>query len=146
MAENKGNFKYDWTDFDADFWNFVNKEIPRVGLEGLFAGANEALQDATEPEYPQAPKDEGHLWGSKKVEKIGILEATKEIKVTMGFNIVYARKWHELPETEEAKINWTTTKGAVNPGRKFLQNKLVKHGAKYMGTAVDHIRNHAMVR
>jgi len=143
---NQGNFKYNWKKFDDKFWDFVNKEIPKRGLEGLFAGANEALDNAIEPEYPQAPKDEGHLWGSKKIDKIGIIQATKEILVVFGFNIAYARKWHELPKSKEEKTKWTISKGATVPGRKFLEAKLVKYAKRYIGIASDHIRKKARVK
>lgn len=125
----------DFSDFDKKFYNLVKNAIPEDARKGLFDAMNELLSDAiTKP--PQAPKDIGDLWGSiadtVKVETKG-----KELSVSGGFNIKYARRHHEVPP---GTFKYTTTKGASQPGPKFLQSKMAMYFKKYMEIIAETIR------
>lgn len=106
---------------------------------GLFQAANALLKDAIYM-TPMAPKDVGDLRGSartmggegvlhKRGDSHRPIKSGKDLSVVCGFNIEYAAKWHEVPESR--KINWTTDKGASNPGPKYLEKKLAIFGKRY---------------
>lgn len=112
---------------------------PTMVGRGLFQAANALLKDAIYMP-PMAPKDVGDLRGSARTQGAdGILHKSgnrykpiasgNDLAVVCGFNIVYAAKWHEVPET--AKIDWTTDKGAPNPGPKYLEKKMAIFGRRY---------------
>jgi len=108
--------------------------IPRHGDKGAFDAMNELLQDAV-VHPPQAPKDIGDLWGSRIVEKAkGI---AKEIITEGGFNIKYARRHHEVPP---GTFKYTLTKGASQPGPKFLESKMAQFKEKYAWIIAETIR------
>jgi len=72
--------------------------------KGLFQAGNEALSDAIN-KVPKAPKDIGDLRGNAKVMKAEV--KGKDIDLTLGFDIEYAARWHELSPAEDSRINWT---------------------------------------
>lgn len=116
----------DFKIFDKNFKKIVEKTIPGKGEEGLSKGASELLIDARD-KPPQAPKDIGDLWGSILILKPYISRG--EIGIQCGFNIIYAARWHEATGQN---INWTTDKGASQPGPKFLESKMSRYMNKYM--------------
>lgn len=124
----------DFSKFDKKFRKLVKNAYPNDARKGLFNAMNELLSDAiTKP--PQAPKDIGDLWGSRIVEKPK--ETGKEESVEGGFNIKYAARHHEVaPGT----FKYTTTKGASQPGPKYLQSKMAMFLKKYMEIVAETIR------
>lgn len=124
-------------EFDRIFGELVERFAPEAIKQGLFKAASELLRDAIY-EPPQAPFKEGHLRGSARTDQIVINRATGEISIRCGFNIEYAAKWHEVPETRN--INWTTT-GAKSPGPKYLESKMARNGQKYRDIVGEHLRN-----
>ena len=112
----------------------VKNKIPGAGEKGAFDAMNALLDDAI-TKAPQAPKDIGDLWGSKIVEKVkGVLD---EIGAEGGFNIKYARRHHEV---EPGTFEYTTTKGASQPGPKFLESKMAQFKEKYAWIIAETIR------
>ena len=129
----ESGYYIDMTDFDKKFNNLMKNVIPEYGEKGAFNAMNALLDDAVE-KPPQAPFKKGRLWGSKIVKKIQ--EAGKETSIEGGFNIEYARRWHEV---EPGTINWTRT-GAKQPGPKYLQSKMVQFKERYGGIIAETIR------
>ena len=146
-------FTVDFSDFEKRFKVIVENAIPEEAGKGLFKAGNQLLKDAVE-KAPQAPKDIGDLWGSKRVTEAKIERG--EIKLVCGFNIKYAARWHEISPSNISKkdilgrvmsghwpIHWTTNKGAASPGPKYLESKMVKHKEDYMKIVAEHIKNSA---
>ena len=131
MAANT-NFTLDTSKVDEGLRRLIDVVEPKATAQGLFAAGNQLLKDA-ETIGPQAPKDTGRLWGSGRTEKTRVLTGFAE--VTAGFNIEYAARWHEVGPG--VKINWTTTKGAANPGPKYLESKMIAYRDKYMRIVGD---------
>lgn len=134
MSKETG-FYLDFSDFDKKFYRLVEKAIPEDAQKGLYNAMNELLEDSvTKP--PQAPKEFGDLWGSRggtvEVEMKG-----KEISVVGGFNIKYAARHHEVPP---GTFKYTKTKGASQPGPKFMQSKMAQFYKKYMEIVANTIR------
>lgn len=130
----ESGYYIDTKDFDKKFNALVKKAIPEYAAKGAFDAMNELLSDAiTKP--PQAPKDIGDLWGSRIVKKAK--EITKEILVEGGFNIKYARRHHEVPP---GTFKYTLTKGASQPGPKFLESKMAQFKEKYAWIIAEVIR------
>ncbi len=130
----ESGYYIDMEDFDKKFNALVKNAIPEYAAKGVFDAMNELLNDAiTKP--PQAPKDIGDLWGSIIVEKAkGI---AKEIMTEGGFNIKYSRSHHEVaPGT----FKYTLTKGASQPGPKFLQSKMAQFKEEYAWIIAETIR------
>lgn len=125
----------DFKDFNKGFKKICDK-IPPEAAQGMFAAMNELLRDAR-VEPPQAPKEVGDLWGSARADKAKIEKGS--IEGQCGFNIVYAARWHELSEAEDARINWTRDKGSRFPGRKYLEKKMVMFKDKYMKIVAEFI-------
>jgi len=123
---NKSGFSIDATDFEKKFKHIVKNAIPSLSGKGLFDAGNELLMDSIKLP-PQAPKLHGDLWGSRIVEKAK--EDHNDISVTVGFNIEYARRQHEVAE---GRFNYTTDRGASSPGPKFLETKMNWFRNKYM--------------
>lgn len=124
----------DMKDFNKKFNKLVKNAIPGAGEKGAFDAMNELLRDAV-VHPPQAPKDIGDLWGSRIVEKVR--EVMKEIAIEGGFNIKYARRHHEVaPGT----FKYTLTKGASQPGPKFLESKMAQFKEKYAWIIAETIK------
>lgn len=131
MTEKTG-FSMDWTEFDKKFYPLVEKAIPGAAKKGLFVAMEEMLEDGVSIP-PRAPKDKGHLWGSREVEvvvKLGRLVATG------AFNIFYAAKWHELIESVAKNIAFKLP-GA---GPKYLESKMANYKDKYMWIVANEIK------
>lgn len=124
----------DMKDFDRKFNNVAKNAIPEYRDKGAFDAMNELLQDAI-VHPPQAPKDIGDLWGSRIVEKAQ--KVGKETFVEGGFNIKYAHRHHEA---EPGAYKYTTTKGASQPGPKFLESKMAQFKDKYAWIIAETIR------
>jgi len=120
----------DMTKFDAEFRRITKDTVPALTRKGMFRAMNELLNDAVRLS-PQAPKDVGNLWASK-ADTVSIKQEGDTWIIEGGFNIAYAAKWHEISPSEAAKINWTRTKGAREPGPKFLEMKMNIYREKYM--------------
>lgn len=128
-------FQFDTSEVDRGLKRLLDTAEPTATERGLVAAADELLHDAIYVS-PQAPKDVGDLRGSARVGKVEIAGGHAEIKA--GFNIEYAARWHEWPEGKP--VNWTTTKGAAHPGRKYLESKLFANRDKYMRIVGDFLR------
>ena len=131
----------DFKEFNRNLQRLTDVEFPEYIEKGLFVAMNELLNDSIK-KPPQAPKDIGNLWGSRT----GVMPGTKlEVEKTRdamsmkgGFHIKYAHRHHEVaPGT----YNYTTTKGASQPGPKFMQSKMSQYGKKYIGIIADVIRS-----
>ena len=123
----------DMADFEKGFKALVENSVPPEIEKGMFKAASALLTDAIE-EAPGAPKDIGDLWRSKHVESI--ITTKDEVSVDAGFNIVYAARWHEA----EGTINWTTNKGATNPGPKYLESKMVRNAKRYLNIVGEYLK------
>ena len=130
----KSGYYIDTKDFDKKFNNLMKNAIPEYGDKGAFDAMNELLRDAV-VHPPQAPKDIGDLWGSRIVEKAK--RVSKESFVEGGFNIKYARRHHEV---EPGTFKYTLTKGASQPGPKFLSSKMAQFKEKYGWIIAEVIR------
>jgi hypothetical protein len=128
----QAQFSIDTSQVDARLKMLIEIVEPEFTNRGLFAAGNELLADARDT-GPQAPKETGDLWRSARTTKAEISGSGAEILA--GFNIVYAAKWHEVPLGK--KINWTTNKGASQPGPKYLESKLLINRDKYMKIIAD---------
>lgn len=134
MSKETGMY-LDTTDFDKKFDDLVKKAIPGDAQKGLRNAMNELLSDSIK-KPPQAPKDIGDLWGST-AGTVKVETKHKLLSVHGGFNIKYAHRHHEVaPGT----YKYTTTKGASQPGPKFMQSKMAMYGKKYMGIVAEVIR------
>jgi len=129
----QAHFSIDTRQVDARLKFLIEIVEPEFTNRGLFAAGNELLADARDV-GPQAPKDTGDLWRSARTTKAEIT-AGGHAEILAGFNIVYAAKWHEVPLSK--KINWTTNKGASQPGPKYLESKLLVNRDKYMKIIAD---------
>jgi len=127
-----------FSDFERRFKTIVEDAIPEEAAKGLFDAGGQLLRDAIE-KAPQAPKDIGDLWGSRRVNEAKVEK--DKISLECGFDIVYAARWHEVPIG--TNINWTTTKGAASPGPKYLETKMMMYKNDYMQIVADHIKNSA---
>ena len=132
--------------FDA---TSLQKGLARLGVdlanivlpEAMFLAGNALLKDAIYISK-MAPKRTGALRGSARTQGAGDLAKPHQVKgrkpvaageslsIAAGFNIEYAAKWHEVPAGKH--INWTTDRGAPDPGRKYLESKLAMFNRKYM--------------
>jgi len=130
----KGGFFLDMKEFERGVKKITEQTIPDAAEKGIYDAANEMLHDAiTKP--PQAPKDMGDLWGSRIVEKPK--KAMGGISVTAGFNIRYAHRHHEVPP---GTYKYTVTKGATQPGPKYLESKMIKYKDKYAWIVAETIK------
>ena len=124
----------DFTKFEKTFKDLAQVQMLKKAKDGEFEAANEVLRDSIDLP-PQAPKEFGDLWGSRKVE--AVKESGGEISIQFGFNIFYAMKQHEVaPGT----YRYTKNKGAETPGPKFMQSKMAQYKDKYIGIVADTIK------
>jgi len=130
----------DFKEFNRNLKRLTDVEFPEYIEKGLFNAMNELLNDSiTKP--PQAPKDMGDLWGSRTGAmpgtKLEVEKTASAMSLKGGFHIEYAERHHEVaPGT----YNYTTTKGALQPGPKFMQSKMSQYGKKYIGIIADTIK------
>lgn len=125
----------DSSDFDKKFQRLVKNAIPDDAKKGLFNAMNELLSDST-TKPPQAPKNIGDLWGST-AGTVKIEGKHKLLSVTGGFNIKYAHRHHEA---EPGEFEYTVSKGASQPGPKFMLSKMIQYDKKYMEIVAETIR------
>ncbi|MCK4829208.1 hypothetical protein KA005_76500 [bacterium] len=125
----------DSSEFDKKFYDLVEKAIPEDARDGSFKAMNKVLRDSIELP-PQAPKLIGDLWGST-AGTVKVETKRKKISVSGGFNIKYAHRHHEVPP---GTYDYTLTKGAIQPGPKFMQSKMARYAKKYMQIVADAIR------
>jgi|SRR3972149_739893 len=143
----------DFKDFEKGFKRIVEDAIPKEAGKGLFKAGNQVLLDAVQ-KPPQAPKDIGDLWGSKRIDEAKVKRG--EITLDCGFNIKYAARWHEISPSNISEkdklgrvmsghwpIHWTKNKGASNPGPKYLEKKMMMYKNDYMKIVAEHIKNSA---
>ena len=130
----KTGYFLDFSEFNMKFKQRADVDFPDYIEKGLFNAMNELLSDSIK-KPPQAPKDIGDLWGSRIVEKPK--KTRTDIGIGGGFNIKYARRHHEVaPGT----FKYTTTKGATQPGPKFMESKMIQYAKKYIGIIAETIR------
>ena len=105
--------------------NKLDKNIEKIAVKGVRGAAFKLIEDS-KLVAPQAPFLEGHLWAQHIVDlpqfKINL------ISIRVGASTPYAAKWHEA----EGDINWTTDKGASNPGPKYIISKIMRFGKDYL--------------
>jgi len=136
-----GSYFLDFSEFNRNLKRLTEEEFPEYIGKGLFRAMNELLTDSiTKP--PQAPKDIGDLWGSRTGVMQGtelVVEKTRDaMLIKGGFHIKYAEKHHEA---EPGTYKYTLTKGASQPGPKFMQSKMAQYANKYIETVANTIRN-----
>lgn len=120
--------------FDKSFHKLMELIVPEAAEKGLVIAAFEMLRDA-DHEAPQTPTLHKDLKGSRKVDKPKINRSSISIKA--GYTSEYAAYQHEA---EPGEFNYTTTKGASQPGPKFLQTKMVRHKKRYIKLVTDRIK------
>ena len=108
--------------FAKDFTRITSKTIPDKAGDASFKVAAMIINDAIKVE-PKAPFDEGMLRASQFINLL-----MQKLGVELGFNIIYAAKWHELEKSKEKDIAWTTP----GSGRKYLSSKLSMFKNKYI--------------
>ena len=128
-------FYLDSSEFDKKFGQLVKNKFPGDASKGLDAAMNEVLRDSIELP-PQAPKDIGDLWGSV-AGTVKVIVKYAMLYVIGGFNIKYAHRHHEA---EPGTFEYTVTKGARQPGPKFMQSKMALYRNKYMQIVADVIK------
>jgi len=112
-------------DFNAGVKKLVEHAEPKATAKGLFAAGNALLNDAIY-QVPKAPFKEGTLRGSARADAPVADRLGAEVLV--GFNIVYAHRWHELTPEQDSKISWSLP----GSGRKFLETKMARNKEKYL--------------
>ena len=112
-------------DFNAGLKKLVTQAEPQATAKGLFAAGNALLNDAIY-QVPKAPFKEGILRGSARADAPVADRLGAEVLV--GFNIVYAHRWHELTPEQDSKISWSLP----GSGRKFLETKMARNKEKYL--------------
>lgn len=125
----------DLSRFDKKFNNLVKSAMPDDAQKGLFNAMNELLRDSIE-KPPQAPKDMGDLWGST-ADTVKVERKHKLLMASGGFNIKYAHRHHEA---EPGEFEYTVSKGASQPGPKFMLSKMIQYDKKYMEIVAETIR------
>jgi hypothetical protein len=124
MAMKTGMY-INFDDFNAGIKKLVTQAEPQATAKGLFAAGNALLNDAIY-QVPKAPFKEGTLRGSARADAPVADRLGAEVLV--GFNIVYAHRWHELTPEEDSKIDWSLP----GSGRKFLETKMARNKEKYL--------------
>ncbi len=135
----KTGMTIDTQDFDKSFHKLMELIVPEAAEDGLVKAAFELLRDA-DHEAPQTPTDIKDLKGSRKVDKPKVNRSSISIKA--GYTSEYAAYQHEGERkdgTHKVK-KYTTTKGATQPGPKFLQSKMVRHKKRYIKIVTDRIK------
>jgi hypothetical protein len=128
----------DFEEFDKKLWELMEKTTPQICADAIFDAGSQLLQDADD-EAPQTPWLHGALRRSRKVEK-PVIKGT-DITVDAGYDMEYAAYQHEgdWPDRSHVIKNWTTDR-IPNPGKKFLESKMIKHAGKYMKTIADYLK------
>jgi hypothetical protein len=126
VSISENGLKIDTRDFERGFKKITAGIIPPNIEKGLFEAMNELLKDAVRLP-PQAPKKTGMLWASR-ADTVSIKKVPDGYIIEGGFNVKYARRWHEA----EPGINWTRNRGASQPGPKYLESKMLKYKKKYL--------------
>jgi hypothetical protein len=124
--------KFDFTDFEKGLTKLVKESEPRETAKGLFKAGSQLIKDAINMK-PYVPFDEGHLRGSGRTDPATVTNTGAEVVV--GFNKVYAARWHELTPEEDRTINWSL----AGSGRKYLESKMGKFKNDYMKIVADHL-------
>ncbi len=130
----KTGFFMDFSELNRNLERLTDVEFPEYIEKGEFNAMNELLNDSI-IKPPQAPKDMGDLWGSRFVGKPK--RTRKDISIIGGFKIKYAKKHHEA---QPGTYNYTTTKGADQPGPKYMLSKMMQYGKKYIWIIAEAIR------
>jgi len=112
----------DLSKFAKDFTRITSKTIPDKAGDASFKVAAMIINDAIK-KAPKAPFDEGMLRASQFINLL-----SQKLGVEIGFNIIYAAKWHELSIAKDKDIAWTTP----GSGRKYLSSKLSMFKNKYI--------------
>ncbi len=136
----KTGYYLDFSKLNRNLKRLTDVEFPEYIEKGLFDAINALLEDSINLP-PQAPKDMGDLWGSRTGAMPGTALVVKRTRNAMlikgGFHIKYAERHHEVPP---GTYNYTTTKGASQPGPKFMQSKMIQYGKKYIWIIAEAIR------
>ena len=128
----------EWTGFED-----VKRALDKWGEDAIQAatkGTNDCLEDLLQKSQALAPKLSGDLEGSGTVERANANPITREISGSVGYNKVYAVRRHE-----EAYNPGPITRGkpgvdGMTPGRKYLEQPLVRYTSKYMEVIAAAIR------
>ena len=123
-------------EFNIDFDRITAKMIPDDIREALWDLGWGIIADAIKFE-PTVPLKDSDLRGSGHVEVDG-----KKLEMKTGFNMVYAHRLHEAPDSRfnptegEEDWNWTTP----GSGPKYLESKIAMFKNKYIKFIADRIR------
>jgi len=113
--------------------NKLYKSTDKIVVQGIRGAAFKLIEDS-KLKAPQAPFLEGHLWAQHIIDQPQF--KINNISMRVGASTPYAKKWHETT----AQINWTTTKGASNPGPKYIYKKIMMFGKDYLAIQYAIIR------
>ena len=116
--------KFDFAQVEKSL-NKLDKNIEKIAVKGVRGAAFKLVEDS-KLVAPQAPFLEGHLWAQHIVD----LPQFKldKISIKVGASTPYAAKLHQA----KGNINWTTDKGASNPGPKYIISKIMRFGKDYL--------------
>ena len=128
----KKGLTMDLTLFNKTFFPLVEKAIPNEAEKGVFKGANLIL-DKAEDQIPKVPRKIGDLRTSRKVEKV--IVAPGMISATLGYNIEYAAKLHELPPEKSTRTNWSLP----GSGAKWLERSMLRNKDNAVKVITKHI-------
>jgi len=126
-------------DFNAGIKKLITKAEPQATAKGLFAAGNALLNDAIY-QVPKAPFKEGTLRGSARADAPVADRLGAEVLV--GFNIVYAHRWHEINARDLPFLrdklgrayshHWPIKWSLPGSGPKFLETKMARNKEKYL--------------
>jgi len=139
----------DMADFENGFKKFMEQAAPKELEKGIFAAGNALLKDAIY-QQPYAPFDEGTLRRSARVDEVIVTKET--IEVTVGFNIAYAARWHEISQDNMGKKDklgrvlsghWPIHWSKAGSGAKYLESKMANthNRAKYLEVVGTYLKS-----
>lgn len=149
----------DISDFAKGFKKLVEQSAPEAIDKGLFMAGVELLHDAIYVSRG-APKEIGDLWASGSIQGAGAIinvpngqavtppsgfrsmQEAEQVSIAAGFNIEYAAYVHEGQRKDGShKIKWWTyTKGAHDPGPKYLESKMASKADKYKWIVGEYLK------
>ncbi len=131
-------FSIEWTGFED-----VKRALDKWGDDAVAAatkGTNDALEDLLQKSQALAPKLTGDLEGSGTVQKATASGFTKEISGSVGYNKIYAARRHEEVSNPGPITRGKPGVDGMTPGRKYLEQPLVRYSSKYMEVIAAAIR------
>lgn len=128
----------EWTGFEdvkraLDHWG---EDAVRAATQAL----DECLEDLLQKSQALAPKLYGDLEGSGTKDAVRVNPITKEISGSVGYNKIYAARRHEEVYNPGPITRGKPPIDGMVPGRKYLEQPLMRYSRKYMENIADGIR------